>query len=157
MPVVKFASLIPLSLLALWGLAGCALVELPSTRTNMRDVVVDEAVAQLDRPYRYQGNDSLGFDSAGLAQYAYQKSGIQLPATPGAQRAQGQSIVPSAVRNGDLVFFSMGNNSPQDLHVGIYIGRSRMVHITRNGRVQIDMIDTPYWQRRLLDTVSYLP
>lgn len=139
------------------SLAACSLLEPPPARTNVRDVIVDEAVALQDRPYRYHGNEATGFDASGLIQYVFQRSGLQLPPTAAAQRAQGQSINYTEARKGDLLFYSLEETTYQDLHVGIYIGRSRMVHIPRNGRVRIELVDTPFWQRRLQDTVSYLP
>jgi cell wall-associated NlpC family hydrolase len=139
------------------GQAACSLLEPPPPRTNLRDVIVDEAVALQGRPYRYHGNDATGFDASGLIQYVYQRSGLHLPMGATAQRAQGQSIDHTQARNGDLLFYSLEETPYQELHVGIYIGRSRMVHIPRNGRVRIEPIDTPFWLRRLQDTVSYVP
>jgi murein DD-endopeptidase len=138
-------------------LIACSLIQPPPPRTNPRDVLVDEALAQLDRPYRYQGADSTGFDASGLVQHVFKRSGIELPHSAEGQRAQGTVIPFSQVRQGDLLFYELEETPYRDLHVGMYIGRSRMVHIRENGRVQIEGIGVPYWQRRLLDTVSYLP
>jgi cell wall-associated NlpC family hydrolase len=135
----------------------CTLIELPPPRSNLRDVVVDEATAQLDRSYRYQGASPTGFDASGLVQHVFGRCGIELPHSAAGQRAQGTVIPFSQVRRGDLLFYRLEEEPYQDLHVGIYIGRSRMVHIRDNSRVQVELIDVPYWQRRLLDTVSYLP
>ncbi len=139
------------------ALTACALIQPPPPRNNLRDVVVDEALAQLDRPYRYQGADPTGFDTSGLVQYVFGRSGIELPHSIEGQRAQGASIPFSQVRRGDLLFYDLEETRYRDLHVGIYIGRSRIVQIRQDGRVQIEQIDGPYWQRRLRDVVSHLP
>ncbi|MGH8459861.1 MAG: C40 family peptidase, partial [Nevskiales bacterium] len=138
-------------------LTACTLIEPPPPRSNLRDVIVDEAVAQIDRPYRYQGTNPTGFDASGLVQYVFGRGGIELPHSADGQRAQGTIIPFSEARRGDLLFYRLEEKPYQDLHVGIYIGRSRMLHIRDDGRVQIEVIDVPYWQRRLLDTVSHLP
>jgi cell wall-associated NlpC family hydrolase len=140
------------------ALAACGWIEPPPPRSNLRDVVVDEATAQLDRPYRYRGSDPTGFDASGLVRYVYARCcGIELPHGAEAQRAQGTSIDYSRVRRGDLLFYRLEETPFRELHVGIYIGRSRMVHIREQGRVQIEPVDLPYWQRRLEDVVNYLP
>jgi cell wall-associated NlpC family hydrolase len=138
-------------------LMACGWIEPPPPRSNLRDVVVDEAAAQLDRPYRYRGSDPTGFDASGLVRYVFGRSGIELPHSADAQRAQGASIDYSRVRRGDLLFYRLEEVPFRELHVGIYIGRSRMVHIREQGRVQIEPVDVPYWQRRLEDVVSLLP
>lgn len=138
-------------------LVACAWIEPPPPRNNPRDVIVDEVVAQVDRPYRYQGADPAGFDDSGLVQYVFKRSGVELPHSTEGQRAQGNRIAFSQVRRGDLLFYELKDNPYRELHVGIYIGRSRMVHIRENGRVQIEVINVPYWQRRLLGAVSHLP
>ncbi|HXG27244.1 MAG TPA: C40 family peptidase [Nevskiales bacterium] len=146
------------ALLLTAALAACTVIEPPAPRSDPRDVVVDEAVAQLDRSYRYRGSDPTGFDASGLVRYVYARCcGIELPHSAEAQRAQGTSIDYSRVRRGDLLFYRLEETPFGELHVGIYIGRSRMVHIREQGRVQIEPIDLPYWQRRLEDVVSYLP
>lgn len=143
--------------LALLALAGCAIIEPPLPRENIRDVVVDEVLAQLDRPYRYRGADPAGFDTGGLVQHVFTRAGIELPAETAGQKVQGTSIPFEHLRRGDLVFYVIEEEPYTDLQVDIYIGRSRMVHIPDNGTVQIELINTPYWRRRFIDTVSYLP
>jgi len=141
----------------LLALAACAIIEPPPPRENPRDVVVDEALAQLDRPYRYRGADPSGFDAAGLVYYVYQRVGLELPAAALGQKAQGTSIAFDQLQRGDLVFYARTEQPYPEPHVGIFVGRSRMLHVPNQGSVQIELINTPYWQRRFLDAVSYLP
>jgi cell wall-associated NlpC family hydrolase len=148
---------IAVSIVWLLALTACSWVELPPPRGNTRDVIVDESLAQLDRPYRDEGADPTGFDASGLAQYVFGRGGIVLPRSAEAQRAQGTAISFDQARRGDLLFYQLEESSYRQLHVGIYLGRSRMVHVPENGRVRIEVIETLYWQRRLVDAVSYLP
>ena len=157
MTTVKNALRVLVFLLLQAATTACTLIEPSLPRSDLRDVVVDEATAQLDRPYRYQGSDPTGFDASGLVQHVFGRCGIELPRSADGQRAQGTVIPFSQVRRGDLLFYVLEETPYQDLHVGIYIGRSRMVHIRQGGQVQIETINVPYWQRRLLDTVSHLP
>ena len=141
----------------LCAVTACAIIEPPPPRTNIRDVVVDEALAQLDRPYRYAGAGPTAFDASGFTQFVYGKCGLELPHSATSQHAQGASIPFGKARRGDLLFYSLDEGPYQELHVGIYIGRARMVHIRVNGKVAIEVVDAPFWQRRLVDAVSYLP
>lgn len=138
-------------------LSGCLLIEPPPPRAHPRDVVVDEALAQVDRPYRQQGADPTGFDTSGLVHYIFQRSGFVLPDSSAGQRAQGVPVNANQVQRGDLLFYRLDDSPYQELHVGVYVGRDRMVHIRENGRVQIELVNVPYWQRRLVDRVRYLP
>ena len=84
-------------------------------------------------PYRWGGaSPSAGFDCSGLVYWAYGRLGIQLPHSSYALYDQGRRVARSRMRAGDLLFFSgLG-------HVGIYIGRGRMVHAPHSGsRVQV--------------------
>ena len=84
--------------------------------------------------YRYGGTSPrTGFDCSGLVMYVYGKLGIALPHNAAAQFRHGLSVPRSALRPGDLVFFSgLG-------HVGIYLGRGRFIHSPRTGEsVRID-------------------
>lgn len=142
---------------ALLALAACAIIEPPPPRDNPRDVVVDEALAQLDRPYRYRGTDPSGFDAGGLVSYVFKHAGLELPAETPGQKAQGTSIPFEQLQRGDLIFYALGEQPHPEPHVGIFIGRSRMLHILDQSTVQIELINTAYWRRRFIDAVSYLP
>ena len=90
------------------------------------------AVKEVGVPYRWGGASPSGFDCSGLVYWAYRRLGVQLPHSSYALYDEGRRIAPSRMKAGDLLFFSgLG-------HVGIYIGRGRMVHAPHSGtRVQV--------------------
>jgi murein DD-endopeptidase len=81
-------------------------------------------------PYRWGGSSPrTGFDCSGLVAWAYGRLGIALPHSSYALYGQGRSVSRARLRPGDLVFFSgLG-------HVGLYVGRGRMVHAPHSGRL----------------------
>ena len=81
-------------------------------------------------PYRWGGSSPAGgFDCSGLVYWAYARLGIELPHSSYALYGQGQRVARSRMKAGDLLFFyGLG-------HVGIYLGRGRMVHAPHSGRL----------------------
>jgi cell wall-associated NlpC family hydrolase len=91
------------------------------------------AVREVGVPYRWGGSSPVGgFDCSGLVYWTYGRLGIELPHSSYALYDQGRRVARSRMKPGDLLFFSgLG-------HVGIYIGRGRMVHAPHSGtRVQV--------------------
>jgi cell wall-associated NlpC family hydrolase len=90
------------------------------------------AVKEVGVPYRWGGASPAGFDCSGLVYWAYGRLGVRLPHSSYALYDQGRRVARSRMKAGDLLFFSgLG-------HVGIYIGRGRMVHAPHSGsRVQV--------------------
>jgi cell wall-associated NlpC family hydrolase len=80
-------------------------------------------------PYRWGGSSpDSGFDCSGLVYWAYGKLGIELPHSSYALAGEGTRIGRSHLKPGDLLFF-YGYG-----HVGLYLGRGRMVHAPHTGR-----------------------
>jgi cell wall-associated NlpC family hydrolase len=60
--------------------------------------------------------------------WVYGRLGIRLPHNAAAQYSVGRPVPRSRLRPGDLLFFhGLG-------HVGLYIGRGRMIHAPQSGR-----------------------
>jgi cell wall-associated NlpC family hydrolase len=102
------------------------------------------AVREVGVPYRWGGSSPAGgFDCSGLVYWTYGRLGIELPHSSYALYDQSRRIARSRMKPGDLLFFSgLG-------HVGIYIGRGRMVHAPHTGtRVQVVKLGhSPYGAR----------
>jgi cell wall-associated NlpC family hydrolase len=101
------------------------------------------AVRAVGTPYRWGGSSPAGFDCSGLVYWVYGQLGIELPHSSYALYGQGRRVARSRMKAGDLLFFSgLG-------HVGIYIGRGRMVHAPHSGtRVQVvRLARSSYWAR----------
>lgn len=81
-------------------------------------------------PYRWGGaSPAGGFDCSGLVYWAYGKLGVELPHSSYALYDLGRHVKSSRLKAGDLLFFyGLG-------HVGLYIGRGRMVHAPSSGRL----------------------
>jgi cell wall-associated NlpC family hydrolase len=91
------------------------------------------AVKQIGDNYVWGAAGPIRWDCSGLTMRAYQQAGVRLPHSSRAQFGYGRSISRSNLQPGDLIFFG----SPIS-HVGIYIGKNKMVHAPRPGaRVQI--------------------
>jgi cell wall-associated NlpC family hydrolase len=86
------------------------------------------AIREVGVPYRWGGiSPAGGFDCSGLVYWAYGRLGIALPHSSYALYDEGRRVTRSGMKPGDLLFFSgLG-------HVGIYIGRGRMVHAPHTG------------------------
>lgn len=88
-----------------------------------------------------------GFDCSGLVQYVFRQAGINLPRTADLQFLVGRTISPSALRPGDLVYYT--TYEPGASHVGIYIGAEKFIHTSYSkGVVAIADINDPYFVQR---------
>lgn len=130
----------------------------PRKDARLRREVVMQALAELDRPYRWGAeNPRRGFDCSGLIQYAYARIGIHVPRTAHRQYADAARLLYSmdALEPGDLVFFRIDDRIS---HVGMYIGHDRMIHSPSRGeRVRIERLDKRYWRRRFAGAARYIP
>ena len=91
------------------------------------------ALREVGVPYRWGGSSpGSGFDCSGLVYYAYSRLGVRLAHSSYALFDEGRRVSRAKMRPGDVLFFyGLG-------HVGIYIGRGRMVHAPHTGtRVQV--------------------
>jgi len=87
------------------------------------------AVEEVGVPYRYGGESpATGFDCSGLVRWAYGQVGIDLPHSSYETYGEGRRVSAGKLEAGDLLFFE-GRG-----HVGLYLGRGRMVHAPQTGR-----------------------
>ena len=81
-------------------------------------------------PYRWGGTSpSSGFDCSGLVYWAYGRLGVEVPHSSYALAGIGRRIGRPHLKPGDVLVFSGYG------HVGLYVGRGRMVHAPNSGSV----------------------
>ena len=91
--------------------------------------ILNEAYAQLGKPYVYGATGSSNFDCSGFTQYVYENaSGVDISRTTYSQINEGQAVSRDQLQPGDLVFTHAG-------HVGIYVGGGQMIHAPQTGDV----------------------
>lgn len=106
---------------------------LANTVSGRAGVALRYAVKQIGDSYVWGAAGPIRWDCSGLTMRAYEQAGVRLPHSSRAQFGYGRAIARNNLLPGDLVFFG----SPIS-HVGIYVGKGKMVHAPRPGaRVQI--------------------
>jgi cell wall-associated NlpC family hydrolase len=95
-------------------------------------------------PYRYGAAGPNAFDCSGLVHFATHRAGFKgVPRTSSAQAGYMRRIKRAALRPGDFVFFTDGGRV---YHVGVYVGRHRIVHAPYSGaRVRTERIWNDRW------------
>jgi cell wall-associated NlpC family hydrolase len=104
------------------------------------------AVDEVGVPYRWGGESPVtGFDCSGLVRWSYGQVGIDLPHSSYALYGEGRRVSASNLEPGDILFFEgLG-------HVGLYLGRGRMVHAPQTGRdVEIVRLSGTNYGARLI-------
>lgn len=106
-------------------------------------VIINFALAQVGKPYVFGADGPGSYDCSGLVKAAFARVGIHLPHQTGQLVHRGRRVSRAALQPGDLVF-------PDSGHVGIYLGRGKMVHAS-NPRTDIK-VSTVYafWTARRL-------
>jgi len=111
------------------------------------------ALSAVGIPYRWGGSSpASGFDCSGLIYWAYGQLGIELPHSSYALYGEGRRVARSRMRAGDvLVFSGLG-------HVGLYVGRGRMVHAPSSGRlVEIVRLGSSNYGSRIVSVRRVVP
>ncbi|HVT37396.1 MAG TPA: C40 family peptidase [Nevskiaceae bacterium] len=140
-------------------IAGCAPSFKPDhSHDDVREQVVETALAQLGRPYRYGGTDpDSGFDCSGLVWYSYAQAGMKVPRSTRELMSAGTEIRLADAAPGDLLFYRFSDKEPSNLHVVLYVGDGRAVHApTTTHDVRLAEIGKPEWQRNFVTAVTLL-
>ncbi len=95
--------------------------------------ITETALGFAGLAYLWGGASGFGLDCSGLAWITHRRHGIVVPRDAHDQAASGQPVALDALERGDLVFFAE-EPAGHIHHVGIALGRDRMVHSPRTGR-----------------------
>ncbi len=120
--------------------------EPPKPKPTLGQRAARAALHAVGVPYRWGGSSPAGgFDCSGLVYWAYGRLGISVPHSSYALYGLGRNVSRSRLEPGDVLFFSgLG-------HVGLYIGRGRMVHAPQSGRtVEIVPLGGSHYGSRLV-------
>ena len=111
--------------------------------------VARAAMQLIGAPYHFGGADLQGFDCSGLAVFAYERAGVEIPRTAREQQVAARPVTVEALSPGDLVFFRI-----HSLHVnpvGIYTGGGRFIHAPRSGEtVSYGNLTTGYYHKHFV-------
>ncbi|MET0560559.1 MAG: C40 family peptidase [Gaiellaceae bacterium] len=121
-----------------------AVVPTPAPTRGERAVTV--ALEAVGTPYRWGGESPVtGFDCSGLVRWAYGRVGVELPHNSYALYGEGRRVSDASMEPGDILFFEgLG-------HVGLYLGRGRMVHAPQSGRdVEVVRLASTNYGARLI-------
>jgi peptidoglycan endopeptidase LytE len=109
-------------------------------------------------PYRPGGADPGGFDCSGLVQYVFAQYGIAVPRVVEQQFEVGDTIRPSDIKPGDLIFFNTKKNGDGASHVAIAIGTDSFVHAPNStGVVRVETLSSTYWGSRYVGARRITP
>jgi hypothetical protein len=97
--------------------------------TDVVREILQYALAQRGKPYRWGGTGPEGYDCSGIIYMAYRAAGLSIPRTTFGQWPFGKKISRGDEQAGDLVFFNSGPgtsaNNPG--HVGLVVSPGKMV------------------------------
>lgn len=149
---LRFRHAVTLPVLLVVALAATLVTLTPpaqaATRAQRVAVAMDIVRNQKGDPYRYGAAGPRAFDCSGLVYYSFRKAGFtNIPRTSRQQAAASRRISRSAMRRGDMVFFTSGGRV---YHVAVFAGwshgRRYIVHASRPGTpVKRDPIWTSSW------------
>jgi cell wall-associated NlpC family hydrolase len=114
---------------------GTAFAPLPTgARRTSAEIAVATARDQIGKPYRWGGSGPSSFDCSGLTSFAWAAAGVHLPHSSRGQYASLRRVPLDELQPGDVVY--------RPGHIGLYIGKGRMIHAPQSGRnVEIAPID----------------
>lgn len=125
----------------------------PKPKPTLGQRAAKIALEAVGVPYRWGGaSPASGFDCSGLVYWAYGRLGVEVPHSSYALYDLGRRVARSRLKPGDVLFFSgLG-------HVGLYLGRGRMVHAPQSGRlVEVVTLGGSHYGSRLVGARRVVP
>lgn len=112
---------------------------------QVREDLLELALAQEGDPYVFGGETPGGFDCSGFINYLYRSQGYEVSRTAEPQLAESLIIDPEKMEPGDLVFF-WGTDDSDDFitHVGLYLGDGMFIHAGSPG-ICVRALDDGYF------------
>lgn len=141
-----------LGVLLLTACAGAPPRSESGTATGMPSLgqrIVESAMAEVGKPYRYGGSGPDAYDCSGLVRFAHGAQGIIVPRTTEEQFRAARPVPVDRIVAGDLLFFRF--DGPKVSHVAIYAGSGRFVHAPQSSRpVEVRSLDEPWYRSQLV-------
>jgi uncharacterized protein YycO len=97
--------------------------------TDVVRKILQYALAQRGKPYRWGGTGPDAFDCSGIIYMAYRAAGLSIPRTTFGQWPFGAKVTKGSEHAGDLVFFNAGpgTSSSSPGHVGMIVSPGKMI------------------------------
>ncbi|MGE7780875.1 NlpC/P60 family protein [Peribacillus sp. NPDC097264] len=119
--------------------------------------IVQSGKGFLGLPYLWAGMSGFGFDCSGFTYTMYHANGITIPRDSSVQAQQGEMVKRENLEPGDLLFFAYDKGKGKVHHVGMYIGKGKMIHSPNTStHVRIDEIDTSGYGEEYAGARRYL-
>jgi cell wall-associated NlpC family hydrolase len=124
------------------------LASLKDLRDRTSDLTIN-AMSFLGIKYKRGGSSpENGLDCSGFVRLVFKTAtATELPRTAKEISNQGDTVAPSDLKPGDLVFYNTLKKSFS--HVGIYLGDNKFIHSPSvGGKVRVESMNIAYWKKR---------
>ncbi|MCA1053857.1 C40 family peptidase [Rossellomorea aquimaris] len=118
--------------------------------------IVKSGEAFLALPYLWGGMSSYGFDCSGFSYSMCKANGYVIPRDAGDQAKEGEEVLLTDLKPGDLLFFAYEEGKGSIHHVAIYYGDGKMIHSPNTGKsIEVITIQGTYYEKELCAARRY--